>query len=200
MGYGTPNNIMNGLHHSKKFYLSILAVLAILLSLNVVFYYFSPQDIVETLGVDNSYITVFAIAAIGGLSSFTSAALYSAIATFAAGGAVPWLLGLIGGIGIAIGDMIVFSLLRYGYTSVDTGEHGNIKKIRHYLERTPVWSHYLVLYVILGFTPLPNDIILAILVVLGFRIRSLAPILILSGVTIALITAYTGQTILEYML
>jgi hypothetical protein len=189
---------MKQILRSKHFYVGLLIVLAIIAGLNVVFFYISPQDIVDSIGVENTYLTIFAIAAIGGLSSFTSAALYSAIATFAAGGAIPWLLGLIGGVGIAIGDMIVFSLLKYGFTSVDLEKNYYIEKAQSYVDTTPTWLHYIVFYLILGFTPIPNDIVLAGLVVLGFTLRTLAPILVLSGITVATITAYAGQSIIDY--
>ena len=62
---------------------------------------------------------VFLIAALGGLNSVTGGVLYTSIATFAAGGASPWLLGLVAGVGITIGDIIMFTLLRTGVKSLN---------------------------------------------------------------------------------
>lgn len=169
--------------------------------MNGVFFYFSPEKIVSTLGVENSYFVVFSIAAIGGLSSVTSAVLYSSIASFAAGGATPWLLGIAGGIGIAIGDAIIFTLLRYGYTNFidNTKEHKTLARIQERIKRTPPAVPYVILYLILGFTPTPNDIILALLTPLHYKLRTLFPILLLSGITIATITAYSGKSLLELL-
>ncbi len=96
----------------------VLLTLLVLGGLAVLLYFVSPETIVAWIGVENTYLTVFLIAALGGLSSVTSGVLYASLATFAAAGALPWLLGLLGGVGIAIGDSLIFLLLRYGYRAV----------------------------------------------------------------------------------
>lgn len=182
----------------RKHAKALAVIIITLIAINALFFWISPKELVDKIGVDNSYLIVFLIATFGGLSSFTSAALYSAIASFAAGGAVPWLIGLIGGIGIAIGDTFIFLLIRYGYKSIQDDSH---EKLEHYKERLhnlPKGTQYVVLYLILGVTPVPNDIIMAFLVFAEYRLRAILPILILADITIALITAYTGGTILDY--
>jgi len=176
---------------------SALILFAVLIAVNGIFFYYSPDEIVKLLGVDNSYLIVFLIASFGGLSSFTSVILYSAIATFAAGGTVPWLLGITAGIGIGIGDSIIFSLLTYGYSSMGKWNEKKVEKYRLKIARFPVWAQYIMLYILLGFTPIPNDIVLVLLVLLGYKKRVMIPILFISGITIAILTAYTGKSLLD---
>ncbi len=149
------------------------------------------------VGVENSYLVTFLVASFGGFSAVTSPILYTLIATFAAGGSTPWVLGVIGGIGIAIGDALIFILGRVGYRSTQKMHKHEADRYLHWQEKIPTWLQFVILYLILGFTPIPNDIIMVLLVLLGYRLRSLIPLLLISGITIATITAYTGEAFLK---
>jgi hypothetical protein len=175
----------------------ILLVVIVLVLINVIFIWISPQEIVAKIGIENSYLVTFLVASFGGLSSVTSPILYALIATFAAGGAVPWLLGVTGGIGIAIGDALIFVLARLGYKSTQKMHKHEAEKYFHFQEKIPIWVQFVLLYLILGFTPIPNDIIMILLVLLGYKLRGLIPLLLMSGITIATITAYTGEAFLK---
>jgi len=175
----------------------ILLVAAVIALINVIFIWISPQELVENLGVENSYLVAFLVASFGGLSSVTSPILYTLIATFAAGGATPWLLGVSGGIGIAIGDAFIFILARLGYKTTKKMHKHEAEKYFHLQEKIPFWVQLVLLYLILGFTPIPNDIIMILLVLVGYKLRALIPLLLISGITIATITAYTGEAFLK---
>jgi len=186
------------MQHLKN-YKTLYLVLAVLAGVALVLYQYPPNTIVDYIGVENSYLAVFLIAAIGGLSSITSSVFYAAVATFSAGGANPWLLGLIGGIGIAIGDSIVFGLFYYGVQDVTRSWRDRVEKARSKINTYPRWAIYLGLFVILGVSPFPNDIVMFALVLLGFQFIKVAPILILSGITITTITAFLGQSVTTYL-
>lgn len=171
----------------------ILLILGVIIGINVLFSYVSPQELVKNIGVENSYLVTFLVAALGGVSSFTSPILYTMIATFAAGGSTPWLIGLSGGLGIALGDILIFILCRIGYLSTQKLHKHDAEKYLHLQEKLPLWSQYLLLYLILGFTPFPNDLMMLILVLLGYRLRAVAPLLLFSGITFAMLTAHTGE-------
>jgi hypothetical protein len=177
----------------------LIVTLLIIVALNVAFYFVSPDVIVDYVGVENSYLTVFLIAAFGGLSSFTSAVFYSAVATFASGGASIWYLGLAGGIGIFIGDSIVFLLLSYGFKNASGKWNARVAKLKQFIEDYPPWVTYGLLFLLLGFTPIPNDIVLVALVLLGYTYRHIAPLLFASGITITTITAYFGESLFSYL-
>lgn len=170
----------------------VLLTVFVLGSLAVLLSYVSPETIVAWIGVENTYLTVFLIAALGGLSSVTSGVLYASLVIFAAAGALPWLLGLVGGVGIAIGDSLIFLLLRYGYRSAPTQWRERVIGWRTTLDRLPRSLQYLLGYLVLGFSPLPNDIVMLFLVMLGYQYRYVAPLLLLSGITIATLTASLG--------
>ena len=185
------------MHHLKQFR-SLYATTLILMALAVGLYYYPPNTIVDHIGVENSYLTVFSIAAFGGLSSLTSGIFYAAVVTFSSGGANPWLLGVVGGIGISIGDSIIFGLFSYGLQNVRRSWKDKVERIRSYVDYYPNRIVYTTLFLILGFSPLPNDIVMFALVTLGFQYLKIAPILVLSGITITTVTALLGESFTSY--
>lgn len=176
----------------KRHWRSLTAVLLFFLLINVAFVLHSPEELVQQIGVKNSYLVVFLIAAFGGLSTLTSSVLYATIVTTVAGGANAWLIGICGGLGIAIGDILIFSLLQYGYRSVPERFRTKILPYRLRWKQLPAAARHGLVYLYLGFTPLPNDLLMVTLVLLGYRLRYLIPIAIAGGITIATIVAQLG--------
>lgn len=188
---------MNFPPKAKQILRVILLIIITLGLINLLFIWISPQEIVEKIGIKNSYLIAFLVASFGGLSSVTSPILYTMIATFAAGGSVPWLLGITSGLGIALGDMLIFLLAQFGYISTQKIHQQTSSKYRHLQKKIPKWLQFILLYMILGFTPIPNDIVMIFLVLIGYSWKNLVPILLISGITIATITAYTGEAFLK---
>lgn len=168
------------------------AVFALIL-INVLYFFVSPQEIVEYVGVGNTYLVTFLIAAIGGLSTITGTTLYAAMATFASGGAHPVGIGLAGGAGIFLSDTVFFLLAAYGRAAIPPRFDRWVARIERTAQRLPVWCALVLVYLYLGFTPLPNDILMIALVIGGFRYRQVAPALLAGSFTIALLVAHLGE-------
>lgn len=175
-----------------KRHLALTAIILFFIALNVFFYFVSPDTIVEYVGVRNSYAITFIIAAIGGLSTVTGTVLFSTIATFAAGGSNPTLLGIIGGLGIFISDSIFFHLAQLGRQFVPNKWEGWIGKMHQFVQSYPLWLVLLLVYLYISFIPLPNDILMVALVLGGYQYRYVAPILLVGSISIALVIAHLG--------
>ena len=173
----------------------ILLLAAVFLSLNLIFVFVSPDQIVSHIGVQNTYITIFVIATFGGLNSVTGGVLYVSIVAFAAGGASPWLLGFIGGLGIAIGNFFIFYLFRYTSKTLSDEMQEKVTKVRHKIERLPQPAQYTLIYLYLGFSPFPDDILLFLLAVLRYRLVQVIPLIIIGAITIATLTAFLGENL-----
>ena len=171
----------------------LLSIGLFLIAFNVLYYFFSPRDIVAYVGVENTYVVTFLVAAIGGLSTLTGAVLYTAIATFAAGGSMPWLLGITGGLGIFISDSIFFHLARIGREHVPDEWEPWVMKIQNIIQRYPRRLVLLLAYLYLGFSPFPSDLLMITLALGGYRYRTLAPVLLAGSITIAFLIAYFGN-------
>jgi len=176
---------------------TIFAILfTAIIAVNIIFIWYSPSEIVAWIGVENAYLVVFVIATLGGLSSVTSGVLYATLLTFAAGGASPWLLGLATGVGIGIGDTIVFTMFRTGLTALYEAEHSVAKRLTRWRElaaRIPRRLQYLLVYGYLSFTPFPNDIILFVMASLRFSYVIAVPMLFVGAITLATLLAFFGE-------
>ena len=178
---------------SKKSYFVLAAIALVIIALNALFTVIDPNRIVEYIGVRNAYAIVFIVGAIGGLSSFTGGAYFTTLATFGAGVSSPLLLGLVGGLGIFISDTIFFYLAHYGRKSIPEKWSRTIETWSKKARTSPMWLVLLSVYIYIGFTPLPNDLLMLLLVVAGFTYRQLWPVFLLGSVTIATIVAHFGN-------
>jgi hypothetical protein len=176
-----------------KTYWTLAGIVTLILGISFLLYFIPADRIVEYVGVKNSYAAVFAVAAIGGLSTLTGTVLYAAIATFAAGGANPILIGLCAGIGIFLSDSIFFMLASYGRKSLPESWEPRIRRIQQYIEHFPQWVVLIAVYICIGLTPMPNDIVMIILALSGYRYIQIAPVLFAGGITIAMIVANIGN-------
>jgi hypothetical protein len=179
---------------NKKPYIIASAILLIALWA-VLLIFVSPTEIIENIGVQNAYIIIFLLAVIGGLSTLTGSSFFVTLATFASGGADPFLLGIIGGLGIFISDSIFFFLANQGVKVFDEKESLFRVKILRLIEKVPQWLLGVFVFIYVGFTPLPNDILMLGLALGKVRYRSVALAILAGSFSIALITAFIGGAI-----
>lgn len=186
---------MNLLAFVKRYRLSVTfgAILFAIVAWSILLVYVSPREIVEAIGVRNIYILVFAVAAIGGLSSFTGPSLYALVATAAAGGSDPLLLAAIGGIGIFISDGVFYAVARYGRRVALKYWEEPVEKLREWSERLPQWVIYGGVFVYTGLTPLPNDVLIIALAFSEQRFKKVAPFLLAGDIVLVGIVAYAAQ-------
>lgn len=189
------NNMLQNLKQHTALYTALFVLVAVAVFL----YHYPPDTITQYIGIENSYLATFLIAAIGGINSITSSVYYAAVATFSSGGANPWLLGIAGGIGIAIGDSIIFGLFSYGVKDIKASWKNQAERLHARLEKYPSWLTYVGIFIILGMTPVPNDIIMLALVLMGFSFIKVLPIILLAGFSITTLTALLGQSFSSFL-
>ncbi len=111
-----PQNIfipwvsLNHMKKKLKRYFIFAGILIFIIAWILILNSISPDSIVAKIGVGNSYIILFLISAIGGVSSISASSYYLAVSVFASGGLNPVFLGLVGGVGVTIGDSLFFYL------------------------------------------------------------------------------------------
>lgn len=178
----------------KKHYIIAIAVLFIAIwAITLIF--ISPDEIINEIGVQNAYIIIFLLAVIGGLSTLTGTSFFVTLATFANGGADPLLLGLIGGLGIFISDSVFFFLANQGVKVFDKKENSFRSKILKSIEKVPHWLMGIFVFVYVGFSPLPNDILMIGLALGKVKYRKVALAILAGSFSISLITAFIGGSI-----
>lgn len=160
----------------------------------IVLIFFSPEEVVNKIGAENSYLIVFLLAVIGGLSTITGTSFFASVATFAHGGADPFLLGLIGGMGIFISDSIFFFLAHQGAKILEEKENSFRSKLLKSIEKIPRWFIGIFVFLYVGLSPLPNDILMIALALAKIRYRQIVLPLILGSMSIASIAAFLGKS------
>ncbi len=172
----------------------LVTVLLLVVAFNTLFFYISPTEIVEYIGVENSYVAAFLLATIGGVSTLTGAALFTTIVAFAAGGLDAKMLGVIAGLGIFVSNSIFFFLALYGRKSVPRQWHERLVRIEQWIKKRISRKKILLLsYLYLSLTPFPDDVLMFGLVLAGYSYKKVAPILLAGGISIATLVAHLGN-------
>ena len=176
--------------------IEFILVVSIIVIISCVLYFIGAEQIVAYVGVENTYLVLFFIALFGGMTSVGGTSYIASILTFVSGGADPMLVAVAAGLGTGIGDTVYFLAAKKGNKVLSEG------RIKHWTESFTAWlrSHgeafkFFVIYLYVGFTPLPND---PLTIALGFgnaRKKVVIPALFLGDTTLALLLALFGNNL-----
>ena len=167
----------------RKITLFILLA-SIFIIFTAIWLFTSPEEILNTIGIQNGYILAFIVSFFAGFSAFTAVSFYSLLIAFITAGLNPWLLALITGTSLALGDMFLFYFGRKGRDMISGKVDRAISKLAHYFSRhnlekfIPLFS-----YIYISFIPLPNDWLLIFLASIRFPQRKMNIIIILGDYT-----------------
>lgn len=177
---------------TSAFLVVFVAGLFILLS------FVNPGEIIERIGVNNGYALAFLVSLFGGFSAGGSISFISILITLTVGGLHPIYLGLLAGMGLVIGDMIMFFAGSKGRSLVGEKLKRKIDGAVQIFERKK-WLRKITpfaAYLYIGFAPLPNDILLLFLAAIGYPRKKMNIIIFLGDITFSLmITTLTSKGI-----
>ena len=135
-----------------------IVLVAIFVTFSVTFYFISPDDILNVVGVENAYLLMFVLALLGGLSTFSGVPYHLILVGLASGGLDPWLLGLIAAGGVMTGDSTSYLLGKRGSELLSARMMTVLTKLKVVEERVPRLMP--VVYFLYGAcVPLSNDIL-----------------------------------------
>lgn len=178
-----------------KKYWTLFGLVIVLALVALSFTFVSPEEIVSYVGVKNTYLVSFLLAVFGGLSAVTGVSFFVSVASFASGGASPILLILAGGAGIFISDTIFFLVARYGVDVFKKDARPASLYLISKIEKLPPYLVLIIVFVYIGLTPLPNDILMIALALSGMRFKKLAPVLLFGSFSIVAMAVYLGEII-----
>lgn len=176
-----------------KFYAPFVIMLLMIVGWVIFFNYVSPTTLVEKIGIKNSYLVLFALAVICGFSSLTTGTFYVAVAALSAGGSNPFILGLVGGIGLSISDSAFYYFVSKGTHVIDKHWNKVTDFLKKWVEKVPEWAIRAGVFVYSSVVPIPNDILMATLVIGGVRFRKFALYLFAGDILFTLILAYSSN-------
>ncbi|HQX82845.1 MAG TPA: hypothetical protein PKW63_13860 [Vicinamibacterales bacterium] len=134
-------------------------VLLLVLSWSVALYFVSPEVIVAQMG-GNTLPAVFIAGVLGGTSIIFPFPYYLVVATAAAGGANPFLVGLCAGLGVIVGDTTSYMVGHAGRAVLPARASGAIAFVRRRVSDIHSAKFYAFLFVYGAVMPLPNDIVM----------------------------------------
>lgn len=172
---------------TKKVFLWIFVALLLLWS---VFLFFIDIDtLIAQIGIENTYLILFLVALVSGTSFLTSASFYAVFLSYAQADLHPLVLGIIGGLGMSIGDSIFFLVSKKAGDVMHLTKNRTYEKMFTFMSRLPHWGVYLFTYLYASFSPFPNDILMIALGVLRFRFSCIIPIIIIGNITLLTLVA-----------
>lgn len=187
-----------------KKYKKIIAIAIIIIFvafLITLFFFLSPTQIVSKIGVQNSYILAFFVSFFGGFSAGGSATFISLLIALVLGGLNPYLLGIIAGVSLALGDMIMFYVGSKGRELVRRKWDKRIERLSNFIKKRR-WLERIVpflAYIYIGLVPLPNDILILFMAAIEYPRKKMNIIIILGDLTFALmITLLTAKGIMIF--
>ncbi len=151
--------------------------------------FISPEELVNKIGVNNSYLFMLLISFFAGFSVWTSFSMVAILITLVAGGLNPIYLGLVSGLGLAVGDIIMFILASKGRELVSGKWEKRLNKLSEFFKGKPRKLIPFISYIYIGLTPIPNDYLMIFLALIKYPIKKLYVPLILGDITYPLIIA-----------
>ena len=180
----------------NKLYAIVGAVALIFLGWAVFFYYFPVQELIDKIGIQNTYLVAFLLATIGGFSSLTGTSLYVALIALSQAGVNPIILGIVGGLGLFLSDTIFYFIIvkvRSLITKITNRWERLFRRMWKWFYVCPDWVVYLGVFLYAAFSPLPNDILLAVLALSSYSYRQFAWFLLAGDITIGLVLTHIGS-------
>ncbi len=171
----------------------ILIVIAVLIGWAVLFHFVPPAEIINTIGINNTYLAAFILSIVGGFSSVTGTSVYVALIGLTKGGADPLWLGLISGVGLFISDSLFYYIIskwREYIKKIIKKWEEIFTKLQYYIRVLPDWLVYAIVFSYIAFAPIPNDILLAVLAVSGYHYRQLFVFILAGDITMALLLTF----------
>lgn len=172
----------------KKIILVTLGILLIVWSIFV--FSIDIEMLTQTIGLQNVYLILFLVAVVAGTSFLTSASFYAIFLSYVGAGLDPLVLGIVGGVGMAIGDSLYFLFFSKTGDVLKAGRYAFYEKIYTYVSHLPRAGVYVFTYLYASFAPIPNDILMIVLGVLKFPYRYVLPIIVLGNITLLTLIAY----------
>jgi membrane protein YqaA with SNARE-associated domain len=150
--------------------------------------YHPPEEIVGYLGVHNTYLAVFLLAAIGGVSAFTSTSFYTALITISLGGVNPVYIALFASVGLTVGDIVFYVVGKKGKQCVPSKYGKHIGRFLQFVKDAGDKKVVLLIF-LYSLTPLPSDILAIGLALAGFSLKKMVPPLLIGNFVLILMLA-----------
>jgi uncharacterized membrane protein YdjX (TVP38/TMEM64 family) len=149
------------------------------------------ETIVNFVGSEHALFLMFALGAIGGLTTFSGIPYHVILMSFAAGGINPLALGIVTALGVMIGDSTMFLFSRQAGHLIAPNLRARLATVAEWFARHPrLLTPSLILYG--AVSPLSNDFIVASLALLKYQYHKIIIPLTIGNICFNTALAYLG--------
>jgi len=174
---------------------SILFVLLLVIFVGTLFIlvFFDPGEMIEKIGIGNSFIIAFFVSVAGAFTSMTKFSTYPMIITLIAGHVDPLAAGLVTGIGNTFGDILfyAFGSSARGLTSEKVNK--KLEKILRWMTRLREIYIQIIIFLYLAITPFPNNMLSGALAFIGYPLKKAIVPLVLGDITFCILIAWLAS-------
>ena len=176
----------------KQDIIHIVLVILIMVGSLVLYRTIDLVGIVNNLPTQNTLLALLPFATFAGVSIFTAGSFYVAVAELANSMIPIWQLVLVAGVGLTLGDMIFY----YFGRGLEKLLHSTIDpyttKVARWLDPKPYWVKILIIYLYVGWSPFPGDILMLVLSVLRIKPREFLLPVFLGNITFVIMLTIFG--------
>jgi membrane protein YqaA with SNARE-associated domain len=162
---------------------------------SVLLKFYTPEQVVTVLGVQNVYIFVFLLATVVGVSAFTITLFYTSLVAIALGGVNLFWLSLLASAGLFSGEMVFYYLSKTGSQCIPEKYEGIIFRLIGWTKKYSD-NKIILLIFLYSLIPLPNDVLSIFLGILSFPIQKIVLPLVLGN--FIMIFVFLKLTMLGY--
>jgi len=179
-----------------------LLTVVLFITFSTVFYFFSPDTLLQYMGFQSAYVIMFFLAFLGGLSTFSGIPYHVVLIAFASSGLNPFLLGLLATSGVMLGDATSYYLGTQSKDLLTEHMQSVLHKLKEVENRTP--RLMTILFFLYGaLVPFSNDIIVIPSGILGYAFwRVMIPLgigTLIFNFGLSLIAAYFTQFVSVFL-
>lgn len=175
----------------RKSALITLLVAAIFLTTTVLLARIPAETLVGYIGAENAYLLMFGLGLIGGFTTFSGIPYHLVLMSLAAGGGVPWLLGIVTASGVMVGDSVMFGVSKRVGGLVKGGLRDWLESVATIIAHHPrLLAPVLIVYG--SISPFSNDFIVASLSMMGFSYKKIIIPLTFGNMLYNIALAYLG--------
>ncbi|MEO8580948.1 MAG: VTT domain-containing protein [Patescibacteria group bacterium] len=170
---------------------TIIITILFFLSISFGLSFFSSDQILGYIGIQNAYLLMFVLAIIGGMSTFTGIPYHFILMSLAASGLNPLLLGMVTAFGVMLGDTTSYMLGKQSSKILPKRFEKPLNQLASWLASHPkLITPSLILYG--AFSPFSNDFIVISMGLIRYPYKKLIPPLTIGNIFYNVALAYLG--------
>ncbi len=153
----------------------------------------SPESVIEIIGVTNGFLATFLVALLGGLATITFISIFPTLISLAAAGLNPFLLGLAAALGMTLANILFHFFGVRGSNLATAGMQKQLDHLMAWIKRSPDWFLPITIFIYIGFTPFPNNVLTISTGLIGCPYKKVLPPLFLGNLALMTITTYLAS-------